>query len=66
MEMSCSTINQVFAGVTASFLVALSLFGQSRTLLEFVCVCGLARKKAAAHLCFRISLATSDRRTVRD
>jgi len=51
MQISCSIINKMFADVTASVTVALSLFGQSRALLEFIFVYGLAGKKAA-HLCF--------------
>lgn len=44
MEISCSIVNQMFVGVTASVPAALSLFGQSRALLEFNFVCGLAVK----------------------
>lgn len=39
MEKSCSIINKMFVAVTASVPVALSLFGQSRALLEFIFVC---------------------------
>lgn len=51
MEISCSIINEMFVGVTASVPAALSLFGQPRALLEFNFVCGLAAQNKAAHLC---------------